>query len=117
LEEPKIMKSKLLYFKVLLIALIFTSPVYSQIINGSVSNEDKFRFAKELFAAEKYGAALHEFESIKEQSKAPGIKKGELEFYIAVCNIEMKNKAGRVGRQQSIISNQQSPDLNADYFV
>ena len=111
-----IMKSKYLYLKILSFALFFTTSVYSQSPDRSVKNEENFRFAKELFAAEQYGAALHEFESIREQSKTPGIIDYELDYYIAVSQIETGNKFGRTNLEQFIKSNPRSPHSNSAYF-
>jgi len=110
------MKHKLQSIKLLLIVLLFTLPGWSQSVVTPKSSEEIFRLAKELFEAEKYGSALHEFEKLREQSKPGDIYEDDIEFYIPVCYLEMGNKNGRSQLEHFIETRPESPQINSAYF-
>ncbi len=115
-QLKQIMKDNFLYLKVLIFVLLINSSAYSQPFGKSTSNEEKMRMAKELFSAEKYGAALHEFENLKDFSKSPTINEDEIEFYISMCQMEMGNKNGRDILEHFIKKYPNSPHINTVYF-
>ena len=110
------MKHKILSIKVILIALFFASPAYSQPVVTNGNGEETFRIAKELFAAEKYGSALHEFEKLREQSKPGDTYSDEADYYIPVCYMEIGIKNGRSLLEHFIETHPESPQINSAYF-
>lgn len=110
------MKHKLQSIKLLLIILLFSSPSWSQPVVTSGSGEETFRIAKELFSAEKYGSALHEFEKLRDQSKNGSIYEDDIEFYIPVCYLELGNENGRSQLEHFIATHPESPQINSAHF-
>lgn len=110
------MKNKYLYFKFLFIALFLNSMAYSQPYTKFKDPQESLRLAKELYASEKYGSALHEFENIKELSKPSEINPEELEFYISMCLIKTGNKNGHNQLSEFVNAYPNSPHINSAYF-
>jgi len=110
------MKNKFLYSKVLIIAILFNLTAYSQPSGIFISHEEGLRIAKELYSVKKYGAALHEFENIKNHPIAPTINEEEIEFYISICKMEMGNKNRRNLVEHYIKAYPNSPHINSAYF-
>lgn len=110
------MKDKFLYLRLLLIALLINLSAYSQPSGRNTSNEERLRIAKELFSAGKYGASLHEFEILKEQLSPSAINEEDVEFYIAMCKVEMGNKNGRNILDHYVKTYPNSPYINSAYF-
>lgn len=110
------MKHKTQSIKLILIALVFTSSAYAQIPGAQKGGEETFRIAKELFLAEKYGSALHEFEKLRQEQNTGSIYEDDIAFYIPVCCLEMGNKSGRGQLEYFIESHPESPHINSAHF-
>jgi TolA-binding protein len=110
------MKDKFLQLKVLLFALLINLSAYSQSSVGIIKDEERLRNAKELFSGEKYGAALHEFEYLKDLSDKQDIKEEELEYYISMCQVQMGNKNGKNILEHYLKKYPNSPHINSAYF-
>ncbi len=110
------MRQNLKRFKVLLAAIAFAIPAFSQPEVQSASSGEEFRSATELFNAGKYGSALDAFEKIREQNAPSSAYFVESEYYIAVCHLEMENRNGREQLDQFIENNPESAKMNSARF-
>ena len=89
------MKIKSQLIKIFVIFFFYSFQLYSQPASTPGNREEIFRTAMELFNADKYGSAVHEFQKLRDVVGQRSVFADEANYYIAVCYLEMGNQNGR----------------------
>src|SRR5665647_131755 len=89
------MRIKSQIIKVFVIFFFCGFSAYSQPVVTRDNSKEIFRTAIELFNAEKYGSAVHEFEKLREIADPGSAYVNEADYYISVCYLEMGNQNGQ----------------------
>jgi len=110
------MKIKSQIIKVFVIFFFYSFPVYSQPVSTTENNKETLRTAMELFNAEKYGSAIHEFQKLRELAEPGSVFADEADYHIPVCYLEMGNQNGRSMLEAFIEEAPQSPRINSAWF-
>jgi len=110
------MKIKSQIIKVFVIFFFYALPLFSQPVTTHENGKEIFRTAMELFNAEKYGSAVHEFQKLREIAEPGSVFANEADYHIPVCYLEMGNQNGRSMLEAFIKSTPESPRINSAYF-
>jgi len=110
------MKIKSQIIKAFVIFFFYAFPAYSQPVVTSENCEETLRTAMELFNAEKYGSAVHEFQKLRGIAVPGSVFVDEADYHIPVCYLEMENEKGRGMLEEFIKSAPESPRINSAYF-
>lgn len=110
------MKIKSQIIKVFVIFFFYALPLYSQPVATHENGKEILRTAMELFNAEKYGSAVHEFQKLREIAEQGSVFANEADYHIPVCYLEMGNQNGRSMLEAFIKSTPESPRINSAYF-
>ena len=110
------MKIKSQIIKVFVILFFYSFPLYAQPVAAPENCKETFRTAMELFNAEKYGSAVHEFQKLREIAAPGSVFIDEADYYIPVCYLEMGNQNGRGMLESFIQKSPESPRINNAYF-
>lgn len=102
--------------KVLAALFFYSVPSFSQPVVTSADSKEIFRTATELFNAEKYGSALHEFQKLQESAEPGSVYADEANYYIPACYLEMGNLNGRGMLEAFVKDFPESPRINSAYF-
>lgn len=110
-------KTKLLFLSILIINLLFATITKAQKTLNYGDYEVKFKRGVELFEKEKYGSAQKQFEELRDNSgDLPTIIKSEIEYYIAICAVELFNKDAEYLITSFISLNPESPNIEDGFF-
>jgi tetratricopeptide (TPR) repeat protein len=110
------MKIKSQLLKVFVIFSFYTFTLQAQPVAVTRSCEEIFRTAMELFNAEKYGAAIFEFEKLQVVAPPGSVYIDEAGYHIPVCYLEMGNPNGRKMLEVFVDRNPESPRINNAWF-
>jgi len=110
------MKIKSQIIKAFVIFFFYSFPLFSQPIATQENCKETFRTAIELFNAEKYGSAIHEFQKLREIAVPGSVFEDEADYHIPVCYLEMGNQNGRSMLEAFIQDTPESPRINNAYF-
>jgi tetratricopeptide (TPR) repeat protein len=110
------MRIKSQIITVFVIFFFYAFPLYSQPVATRDNCTETLRTAMELFNAEKYGSAIHEFEKLRDRSQPGSAFAGEADYHISVCYLEMGNQNGRKMLEVYIKKAPESPHINSAYF-
>ena len=110
------MKIKSQIIKVFVIFFFYTFPLYSQPVATPENCKEILRTAMELFNAEKYGSAVHEFQKLRVIAEPGSVFMDEADYHIPVCYLEMGNQNGRSMLEAFIKDSPESPRINNAYF-
>ena len=110
------MKIKSQLIKIFVIFFFYSFQLYSQPASTPGNREEIFRTAMELFNADKYGSAVHEFQKLRDVVGQRSVFADEANYYIAVCYLEMGNQNGRSMLEAYIKDEPESPRINSAYF-
>ena len=110
------MKIKSQIIKVFVILFFYSFPLYAQPVAAPENSKETFRTAMELFNAEKYGSAVHEFQKLRDIAAPGSVFIDEADYYIPVCYLEMGNQNGRGMLESFIQKSPESPRINNAYF-
>ncbi len=111
-----IKQSNRLKLKTLLAAMLFSLPVFAQHLVKPTETGEVFRSGVELFQAEKYGSAMHQFEKVMANCSPQSAFYVESAYYIAVCHLESGNVNGRQELENFIAEYPQSAQMNGARF-
>lgn len=110
------MKAKKQIISVFVIFFFFASPLYPQPAATTGHCKEILRTATELFSAEKYGSAIHEFEKLRELAEPGSVFADEADYHIPVCYLEMGNKIGKSSLEKFIGQHPGSTRANSAWF-
>ncbi len=110
------MKIKSQIIKAFVIFFFYSFPLFSQPVATRENCKETFRTAMELFNAEKYGSAIHEFQKLREIAAPGSAFVDEADYHIPVCYLEMGNQNGRSMLETFIKDAPESPRINNAYF-
>ncbi len=110
------MKIKSQLIKVFVIFFLYTFPLYAQPVSAPQSCKEILRTSMELFNAEKYGAAIFEFQKLQEFAEPASVFADEANYHIPVCYLEIGNPNGRKMVEAFIAENAESPRINNAWF-
>ncbi|MCX6239628.1 MAG: tetratricopeptide repeat protein [Bacteroidia bacterium] len=110
------MKIKSQIIKVFVIFFFYAFPLYSQPAATPEDCKEIFRTAMELFNAEKYGSAIHEFQKLRGITEPGSVFADEADYHIPVCYLEMGNQNGKSMLEAFIKDSPESPRINSAYF-
>ena len=110
------MKIKSRIIKVFVIFFFYAFPLYSQPVATPENCKEIFRTAMELFKAEKYGSAIHEFQKLRRIAEPGSVFMDEADYHIPVCYLEMGNQNGWSMLEAFIADSPESPRINNAYF-
>src|ERR1035437_4605305 len=110
------MKIKSQIIKVFVIFFFYAFPLYSQPVTTPENCKEILRTAMELFNAEKYGSAVHEFQKLREIAEQGSVFANEADYHIPVCYLEMGNQNGRSMLEAFIKISPESPRISSAYF-
>ncbi len=102
--------------KVFVIFFFYAFPLYSQPVYTQENCKETLRTAMELFNAEKYGSAIHEFQKLREIAVPGSVFADEADYHIPVCYLEMGNQNGRSMLEAFVKDAPESPRINNAYF-
>ncbi len=110
------MKIKGQLIKVFVFFFFYASAISAQTTDSPENCKEIFRTSIELFNAENYGAALFEFQRVRDLSSSGSVYAGEADYFIRVCYLEMGNSNGRGMLESFIANNPESPRINNAYY-
>jgi len=110
------MKIKSQIIKAFVVFSIYALPLYSQPVSTRENCKETLRTAMELFNAEKYGSAMHEFQKLREIAVPGSVFVDEADYHIPVCYLEMENEKGRSMLEAFIKDAPESPRINNAYL-
>lgn len=110
------MKIKNQIVKTFVIFFFYSFPTYSQPVTTPDDSKEIFRTSMELFNAEKYGAAISEFQKLRRSADPGSVFADEADYHIPVCFLEMGNQNGRSMLEAFIKNSPGSPRINDAYF-
>ena len=110
------MKIKSQIIKAFVIFFFYSFPLFSQPVATQENCKETFRTAMELFNAEKYGSAIHEFQKLREIAVPGSVFADEADYHIPVCYLEMGNQNGRSMLEAFVKTAPESPRINNAYF-
>jgi len=110
------MKIKSQIIKAFVIFFFYSFPLFSQPVATRENCKETFRTAMELFNAEKYGSAIHEFQKLREIAVPGSVFADEADYHIPVCYLEMGNQNGRSMLEAFVKDAPESPRINNAYF-
>jgi len=110
------MKIKSQLIKLFVIFFFSSLSLYSQPVATPENCKETLRTAMELFNAEKYGSAIHEFQKLRDMSLPGSVYVDEADYHIPVCFLEMGNQNGRSMLEAFIKAAPESPRINNAYF-
>lgn len=110
------MKIKSQIIKAFVIFFFYSFPLFSQPVATQENCKETFRTAMELFNAEKYGSAIHEFQKLREIAVPGSVFADEADYHIPVCYLEMGNQNGRSMLEAFVKVAPESPRINNAYF-
>ncbi len=110
------MKIKSQIIKAFVISFLCVHPVFGQPEATRDNREETLRTAMELFYAEKYGSAIHEFQKLYDIAEPGSVFTDEADYHIPAAYLEMGNKNGRSMLEKFIKDSPESPRINNGYF-
>ncbi len=110
------MKIKSQIIKAFVILFLYVHPVFGQPEATRDNRKETLRTAMELFYAEKYGSAIHEFQKLYTIAEPGSVFTDEADYHIPAAYLEMGNKNGRSMLEKFIEDSPESPRINNGYF-